>query len=269
MTVVDGVAGNSEETVSYATLVGGKRFDTTIQASGEQWDLNLAADVKPKDPKDYRVVGTSVARFDLPPKFTVSSVYAHDVRVPGMLHGPVVRPPVVNSKPESVDESSCAASRHRASWCRKGNFVGVVAETEWAAVPCGARAEGHVVEPPMRFPAGSGCYLRLLAAPTTGRGARCHNTAMLTSAFTGAAKKFEATYRWPFQMHGMIGPSCAVADVQGTKATVWSGSQAPFITRNGIARLLGIRSRTSTSSTARARAATAASSPTMRRKTRR
>jgi CO/xanthine dehydrogenase Mo-binding subunit len=42
-------------------------------------------------------------------------------------------------------------------------------------------------------------------------------------------------------MHGMIGPSCAVADVQGTKATVWSGSQAPFITRNGIARLLGIR----------------------------
>ena len=63
----------------------------------------------------------------------------------------------------------------------------------------------------------------------------------VAAALAQAAKKFEATYRWPFQMHGMIGPSCAVADVQGDKATVWSGSQAPFITRNGIARLLGMR----------------------------
>src|ERR1051325_9835621 len=109
LTVADAVvsvAGNSAKSVSYAALVGGRRFDTKIQSKGEQWDLDLAADVKPKDPKDYKVVGTSVARFDLPPKFTGEFLYAHDVRVPGMLHGRVARPPVVNSKPLSVDESS-------------------------------------------------------------------------------------------------------------------------------------------------------------------
>ena len=60
------------------------------------------------------------------------------------------------------------------------------------------------------------------------------------ASISQSAKTFENTYRWPFQMHAMIGPSCAVADVRGDKATVWSGSQAPFITRNGVARLLGI-----------------------------
>jgi nicotinate dehydrogenase subunit B len=238
---VVGVAGNSTRTVSYATLVGGKRFDTTIQASGEQWDLNLAADVKPKDPKDYRVVGTSVARFDLPPKLTGQFVYAHDVRVPGMLHGRVVRPPVVNSKPAAVDESSVRGIPGIVRVVQKGNFVGVVAETEWAALR-GARAlKVTWSEPPVRFPAGPDAIFDYLKTTKPVAERVAINTGNVESAFNGAAKKFEATYRWPFQMHGMIGPSCAVADVQGTKATVWSGSQAPFITRNGIARLLGIR----------------------------
>ena len=100
--VTDGVvsvAGNAAQNVSYATLVGGRRFDTKIPASGEQWDLKVAPDVKPKDPKDYKVVGTSVPRLDLPQKLTGEFVYAQEVRVPGMLHGRVVRPPVVNSTP--------------------------------------------------------------------------------------------------------------------------------------------------------------------------
>src|SRR5436853_4265250 len=62
LTVTDGVvsvAGNPAKSVSYAALVGGRRFDTKIQSKGEQWDLDLAADVKPKEPKDYTVVGTS------------------------------------------------------------------------------------------------------------------------------------------------------------------------------------------------------------------
>ena len=64
------VTGNSATSVSYAALVGGKPFGTKVPASGEQWDLNVAPDVKPKNPKDYKVVGTSVPRFDLPEKFT-------------------------------------------------------------------------------------------------------------------------------------------------------------------------------------------------------
>ena len=130
LTVTDGVvsvAGNSAKSVSYAALVGGKRFDTKVAASGEQWDLKVAPDVKPKDPKDYKIVGTSVPRFDLPPKFTGEFTYAQEVRVPGMLHGRVVRPPVVNSKPVSVDEASVKDIPGVVKVVQQGSFVGVVA----------------------------------------------------------------------------------------------------------------------------------------------
>ena len=244
LTVADGVvsvSGNSVKNVSYATLVGGKRFETKIQSSGEQWDLNLAADIKPKDPKDYRIVGTSVARFDLPPKFTGQFLYAHDVRVPGMLHGRVVRPPVVNSRPASIDQSSIKDVPGVVQVVQKGNFVGVVAQTEWAAIRAARALKVAWSDPPMQYPAGPDAIYDYLQTTKPVAERVGTNTGNVAAAFSGASKTFDATYRWPFQMHGMIGPSCAVADVQGSKATIWSGSQAPFITRNGIARLLGLR----------------------------
>jgi nicotinate dehydrogenase subunit B len=243
LTVTDGVvsvSGNSAKNVSYATLVGGRQFDTTIQASGEQWDLNLASDVKAKDPKDYKVVGTSVARFDLPPKFTGQFLYAHDVRVPGMLHGRVVRPPVVNSKPASIDQASIRDIPGVVQVVQKGNFIGVVAQTEWAAIRAARVLKVTWTDPPLQYPAGPEAIYTYLQTTKPIAERVATNTGNTASAYTEASKTFDATYRWPFQMHGMIGPSCAVADVQGSKATVWSGSQAPFITRNGIARLLGM-----------------------------
>ena len=235
------VTGNSANNISYAALVGGHRFDTKVAASGEQWDLKIAPEVKPKDPKDYTIVGTSVPRFDLPPKLTGEFIYAQEVRVPGMLHGRVVRPPVVNSKPASVDEASVRDIPGVVKVVQQGSFVGVVAETEWAAIRAAKALKVTWSAPPRQFPAGPEAmydYLQNTRSFSERVGAENGN---VSAALTQAAKRFEATYRWPFQMHAMIGPSCAVADVQGDKATVWSGSQAPFITRNGVARLLGIR----------------------------
>jgi nicotinate dehydrogenase subunit B len=243
LTVVDGVvsvAGKPATNVSYAALVAGARFDTKIDASGEQWDLKLASDVKPKEPKDYKVVGKPVPRFDLPSKFTATFLYAHEVRVPGMLHGRVVRPPVVNSRPLSVDERAIANIPGIVRTVQKGNFLGVVAETEWAAIRAARALRVTWSAPPAQLPAGpNGIYDYLQnTKPVAERVGT--NTGNVAAAFAQASKTFDSTYRWPFQMHGMIGPSCAVADVQGNKATIWSGSQAPFITRNGVARLLGI-----------------------------
>ena len=234
------VAGNPSKNVSYAALVGGKKFDTKIAASGEQWDLKVAPDVTPKAPKDYTVVGTSVPRFDLPQKFTAEFAYAQEVRVPGMLHGRVVRPPVVNSKPLSVDDTSVRDIPGVVKVVEQGSFVGVVAQTEWAAIRAARALKVTWSAPPGQFPAGPDAmydYLQNTKAFSDRVGAENGNVA---AALAQAATRFEVTYRWPFQMHGMIGPSCAVADVQGDKATVWSGSQAPFITRNGVARILGI-----------------------------
>jgi nicotinate dehydrogenase subunit B len=234
------VAGSTDK-VSYAALVGGKRFDTKIPASGEQWDIKVAPDVKPKDPKDYTIVGTSVPRFDLPPKFTGEFIYSSEMRIPGMLHGRVVRPPVVNSEPATVDESSIKQIPGIVKVVREGSFLGVVAETEWAAIRAAKALQVTWSAPPKQFPSGPAAmydYLRNTKSFADRAGTEKGNAA---GAMTQSAKKFENMYFWPFQMHGMIGPSCAVADVQGDKATIWSGSQAPFITRNGVARLLGLR----------------------------
>jgi nicotinate dehydrogenase subunit B len=235
------VARDAKRSVSYGTLVGGKLFETKISASGEQWDLKVAPEVAPKEPKDYKVVGTPVQRFDLPSKFTAEFTYSADVRVPGMLHGRVVRPPSVDLQPVDIDESSVKEIPGVVKVVREGSFIGIVAETEWAAIRAARELKVTWSVPQKQFPSGAVAmyeYLEKTKGFADRAGTQKGNAA---GAMEQAAKKLDNTYRWPFQMHAMIGPSASVADVQGSKATVWSGSQAPFITRNGVARLLGLR----------------------------
>src|SRR5215470_18086577 len=243
LTVRDGVvavAGNPGKRVSYGQLIGGKRFNVKIQAEGRGNDMKLAQDVKAKDPKEYQTVGTSVKRFDLPPKLTGEMIYIQDARIPVMLHGRVVRPPVVNSAPTSIDESSVRGIPGFVKVVREGNFVGVVAKTEWAAIQAAEKLQVSWSPPKFKLPANPDdlyAYLKNTKSFTTLKGAEKGNP----SEVLGKTKKqYEATYRWPFQMHGMIGPSCAVADVRGDKATVWSGCQGPFRTRASVAGLLKI-----------------------------
>ena len=84
-------------------------------------------------------------RFDLPPKVTGETVYVHDMRVPGMLHGRVIRPPTISTAPVSIDESSAKQIPGFVKVVREGNFVGVVAKTEWAAMQAAEKAPGHLV----------------------------------------------------------------------------------------------------------------------------
>ena len=87
--------------------------------------MKVAPEVRAKDVKDYKIVGTSQKRLDLPPKLTGEFVYAHDVRIPGMLHGRVVRPPTITSKPANIDESCrkehprFGENRARRKFCRR------------------------------------------------------------------------------------------------------------------------------------------------------
>ncbi len=137
LTVVDGVvsvAGDAAKKVSYGELIGGKKFNTKITATGTGWDMKVAPEVKAKDPKHYKVVGQSVQRIELPAKVTGEHDYIHDVRIPGMLHGRVVRPPVINTEPLSIDHDSIKGIPGVVMIVREGKFVGVVAKTEWAAI---------------------------------------------------------------------------------------------------------------------------------------
>ncbi len=243
LTVRDGVvsvAGNQAKKVSYGELIGGKRFNLKIIATGEGWDMKVAPEARAKDPKEYKIVGTSVPRIDLPPKFTGEYTYIQDVRIPGMLHGRVVRPAVVNSKPSSIDESSIRHIAGIVKVVQQENFVGVVAETEWAAIQA-ARALKVTWSPPAeKLPANKDeldAYLKNTKSVIDMNPVKKGN---VDEALSSASRTFQATYRWPFQLHGMLGPSCAVADVRADRATVWTGTQAPFMTRDKLATLLGL-----------------------------
>ena len=243
LTIVDGVvsvAGEPTKKVSYGELIGGKKFNTKITASGTGWDMKVAPEVKAKDPKQYKVVGQSVQRVELPAKVTGEHDYIHDVRIPGMLHGRVVRPPVINTEPVSIDHDSIKGIPGIVMIVREGKFVGVVAKTEWAAIKAAQALKVTWSKPTSKVPATPDEVFAYLKNTKPARAQTPVDKGNAAQALGQAKKTYQASYRWPFQMHGMIGPSCAIADVKGDQATIWSGPQGPFGTRRNVATLLQI-----------------------------
>jgi nicotinate dehydrogenase subunit B len=223
----DGVAfvGSApEQKVSYAELLGGKRFERT-----------LTGQARPKPVAAYTVVGTAVPRVDLPAKVAGSFKYVHNVRLPGMLHGRVVRPAAIGATLVRVDQASVRGMDVRV--VVRGNFVGVVAKREETAI---AAARKLKVEWAMPATAGEQVdahrELRTYASQT--QPVKANGDA--EAGLGGAARLVRASYATPFQMHGSIGPSCGVADVRGGAATVWCGTQHSFGLVTAVAKVLDL-----------------------------
>ena len=125
MKVAEGVVSAGNKRVTYGELIGNKSFALK---------LDHTKPVAGKDPKDYKLVGTPVPRVDIPDKVTGAFTYMQDFRVPGMLHGRVVRPPAFGARLESVDESSIKDIAGVVKVVRQGDFLGVVAQSEWGAI---------------------------------------------------------------------------------------------------------------------------------------
>ena len=229
LTVKDGVvsvAHESDRRASYADLIGDRRFNHATNAA-----------VATKSPDRYTVVGRPVRRVELPAKVTGSHVYVHNVRLPGMLHGRVVRPPAVGAAVVSVDERSVAGVPGLVRVVRRGDFVGVVALREEGAIRA-ARDLRVTWQLSVSLPEMKNLYEEIRHASATDR----VNASVgdVESALSSAVRVLRATYRAPFTSHGSIGPSCAVADVRGDGATVWSGTQGPNPLRRSLASLLGL-----------------------------
>ena len=253
LSVKDGVVtvtGAPGKTITYGKLVAGKRLDMKIGASGTSFGMKVAPQAKPKNPADYTVVGQSVPRKDIPGKILADFTYIQDVRVPGMLHGRVVRPYGVHAKLESVDVSAVKDIPGFVQLVRRDNFLGVVCETEWGAIQAAAKL-GSVLHPkgPDAYPAkwskwdGLPAMDRIwdVVRDAKGKTTMVANRGSVDNAMATAAKTLKATYQTPFQMHGSIGPSCAVADVSKERAIFWSGTQMPHEARRDMAKLLGMK----------------------------
>jgi CO/xanthine dehydrogenase Mo-binding subunit len=152
----------------------------------------------------------------------------------------VVRPATSLSAPASVDESSIKNIPGIVKVVREGSFVGVVAETEWSAIRAARALKVTWTEPTLKMMSGPNEVFDYLKNTKSFKDNEVVNRGNPDAAFSQAAKKYEATYYFPFQLHGMMGPPCAVADVRGDKATIWTGTQGPFRTRDAIAKMLNI-----------------------------
>jgi nicotinate dehydrogenase subunit B len=232
LSIDDGLIRGHNRGVSFGELIG----DEIIR-------IELADDVKVKAVESYSIVGQSMPRVDLPAKATGELVYVHDMRVPGMLHGRVVRPPYagvdagpfVGTSLIAVDESSVRDIPGLVAVVRIGDFVGVVTEREENAVKAAAQLKVSW-KPTPTLPDLRDIETALRANPSTPR--TLLDKGDVDAALAAAAKPMHRTYVWPYQMHGSIGPSCSVADFRSDHVRVWSGTQNPHLLRADLARLL-------------------------------
>src|SRR3989441_5515776 len=199
--------------VSYGELIGGKKFNLTLDTRAKR-----------KPASEWTILGTPVPRIEIPAMATGEFEYVHNVRVPGMLHGQVVRPPAVGSTLMSVDENSVRDLPGVVKVVVKKNFLGVVAQKPWQAIQAANKLKA-VWTPGAGLPKHSGIHDYLRNNKPT-RDTFAVNSKDVDEKLSSAVKVMKSTYFYPYQMHGSIGSSCAVADVQNGKATVWSASQA-------------------------------------------
>jgi len=224
--------------IGYGDLVSGKRIE-----------LKLDTNAPLKSPDTYRIVGKSAPRVDIPAKATGELSFVHDVRVPGMLHGRVVRPPYagvaqgdfMGNSLLRVDEDSVSDLPGIVKVVVIRDFVGIVAEREEIAQQAvkRLRVQWKAVEGLPALETSEEVEAALRANPAKRRDLVIEGDVDAALA-QESGRKLERTYVWPFQMHASIGPSCAVADYREGALKVWSGTQNPHSLRADLALLMSM-----------------------------
>jgi nicotinate dehydrogenase subunit B len=239
LTVTDGVVSSGTRKVSYGDLVKGRVLTAVapITVSGYGgFRMSVTGTAKPKNPSQYATVGKSIPRVEIPDKVTAKATYVQDVRVPNMLHARVIHPKGIGSTLVSVGDFVPKVPGARA--VTKGNLVAVVAEKEWDAIK-GAQALQVTWSDWNKLPPSDGVYAALRKLPAVDKVQM--NVGDANAALASAAQTLTATYQTPFENHGMIGPSCAVADVRSDGSVrVWSATQYPQGLQKIVATQLGV-----------------------------
>jgi CO/xanthine dehydrogenase Mo-binding subunit len=229
------VKGQPDKKATYGELIGGRGFLREFVIKGE----GLTTDIIGKEPLkkrgDFKVIGKPVRRVDIPAKVRGDFKFVHDVTVDGMVYGAVVLPPAVGARLVSVEPGEPVPGLIKVVVIN--NFVGLVAETEQAALA--ARDRIKAVWSP---PDGDGLddIYDVIRNRTIVKDQTEGEIGDLAAALRDAAQIVEATFHLPVNGHGMMGPSCAVADFKGQSLTLWSGTQWPDGTRKDVAAMMGM-----------------------------
>ncbi|MBT0811246.1 xanthine dehydrogenase family protein molybdopterin-binding subunit [Litoribacter ruber] len=190
-----------------------------------------------KDPKDYKVIGQPVPREDILAMVTGKSLYVQDLRLPGMIHARVMRPPSYGAKLIDFPKEEVEGLPGVIKTVKDGSFLAVLAEREFDAIKglqrlqMGSRWEEKTLAPPQ-----DELYEKMFNSHDKGDSIEDS----LPSNWQERGEILEAAYTRPFQMHGSIGPSCAIAQMENGKLTVWSHTQGVYPMKRTIADLLGM-----------------------------
>ena len=232
--------GMSADSLSVANGVISAANGRTIGYAELAASLDLrreaTATVRPKPVGLHGIVGQSVARLDIPGKVTGAPMYVQDLRLPGMVHGRVVRPPHYGATLAAVDDAKVRALAGVLAVVRDGSFLGVIAQREEQAVQARAALAGVAKwkpGPPLPDPAR--LFEHLKSLPT-----RVETIGVKQAAAPAAVKLLQARYSKPYTAHASIGPSAAVAQWRDGAVTVWTHSQGVFPLRAELARALGV-----------------------------
>lgn len=226
LTVQDGKIRSADgQSIGYGELVAGDVLHVQAQPQS-----------KLKDPKAYSVVGRPVARVDIPAKVAGGVAYIQDMRMPGMVHARRVMPPSPKASIEQVDTSKVLALPGVLKVHRNGNFLAVIAEREYQAiVAMNALAAATTWKETETLPERVKIYDVLRSLP-----AKSDVILDRAAAVPDGGKVLSATFKRPYQMHGSIGPSCAVALFKDDALTVWSHGQGMFPLQASVSELLGM-----------------------------
>ncbi|WP_312164014.1 molybdopterin cofactor-binding domain-containing protein [Phenylobacterium sp.] len=240
LTVTNGVIQAGAQQISYGELVKGRDLKLTIQVT-EHWPsgLQIVGNPPTKPASEYKIIGRSTPNSAVTEKVTAKAQWITDVRLPGMLHARIVRPPTLGSsliKAAAVDRTLFPESQVVV----KGNLVAVVSPDEWQTIQAAEQVSGSTTWTDWKgLPGDAHLYeaLRKLDWKSTpvmmGEGTT-------SDLVEGQGRKLKASYFMPYLKHAPIGPTVAVADVQPHLATVYAHTQNAQMLRRQIAQMLEI-----------------------------
>ena len=186
--------------------------------------LKAPADVKLKDPKDFRFIGKPVKRLDTPSKINGTAVFGLDIKVPGLLTALIARPPVFGAKMKSFNADKAKAIPGVKEVVQIDRGIAVVATGFWAAKK-GREAleidweEGALST--LNSTEQAKQYAELAKQP----GAVAKNEGDVNAAKSKAVKKIEVAYDLPYLAHSPMEPLNCVADVRADSCEIWVGTQ--------------------------------------------
>lgn len=236
LTVTDGTIADpaTGRSITYWDLFGGLRFGGQVTGLAQ-----------PKQPADYRLVGQPAKRLDLLAKVTGKACFVHDLELPGMVHGRIVRPPGYRATLIAVDEEKVGRMPGVLKVVRDGSFLAVIAEREEQAVRAiEALREAATWDDKTHLPTQTDLFDHLASQPVESYlivdGEAVDDPIPPLEAPAEASHTLTAKYHRPYQMHASLGPSAAVAQMVDGQLTVWTHSQGVFLLRASIAHVLGL-----------------------------